>query len=158
MYIIRYSKREEVYSVLLGCTRHRNSPKEIPRTGKMPSWKYTNLLLVKVDIEEENGGEGASKGQYGIYQGLGIQVFRKELLEFQCSKWDRSCIEATRSVAKGKQWIPKVYEKYNINIPYRERSVPSLSLVYSLQFLFIQLTAALNNFYVLPYSRYISYS
>ena len=69
----------------------------------MPSWKYTNLLLVKVDIEEENGGEGASKGQYGIYQGLGIQVFRKELLEFQCSEWDRSCIEATRSVAKGKQ-------------------------------------------------------
>ena len=44
------------------------------------------FLLVNVDIEEENGGEGASKGQYGIYQALGIQVFREELLESQCSR------------------------------------------------------------------------
>ena len=60
-------------------------------------------MLVKIDIQEENGGEGAPEEQYGIYQAFGIQVFKEELLEFQCLKRYKSCVEATGGVEKRKQ-------------------------------------------------------
>ena len=55
---VYHTKRQKEKGILrsLGYTRQGNSPKEILRTEKMPSWKYTNLLLVKVDIQEENEG------------------------------------------------------------------------------------------------------
>ena len=99
---IHHTKQQKGTSILtpLGYTRQGNSPRRVLRTEKMLSWKYTNLLLVSVDIQGENGNKGAPKKQYGTYQTPGIQVFKEELLEFQYFIEYRSCFGATGSVRK----------------------------------------------------------
>ena len=49
------------------------------------------------------GGEDAPEERYGTYQAFGIQVFKEELLEFQCLRRYKSCVEATGGVEKRKQ-------------------------------------------------------
>ena len=69
----------------------------------MPFWKYTNLLLINIDIQERTRGEGAPKEQNGIYTALRTQVFTKELLEFQSSNEYGSYIKRTGSVKEKKK-------------------------------------------------------
>ena len=66
----------------------------------MPSWKYTNLLLVKIDIQEENGGEGAPEEQYDIYQALELKYSKENCLNFNALN-DIKVVLRLQAVLKG---------------------------------------------------------